>query len=98
MANDPDLLQALRGVDDPEIGMSIVDLGFVYRAERKPDGIEVALTFSTPSCPLSEMLIEQAREALQARFPDAPAIHIELVWDPPWTPDRMSETARRLLR
>ena len=98
MANDPDLLQALRGVDDPEIGMSIVDLGLVYRAERKPDGIEVALTLSTPSCPLSEMLIEQAREALQARFPDAPAIHIELIWDPPWTPDRMSETARRLLR
>lgn len=96
--DDPDVLQALRGVDDPEIGMSIVDLGLVYRAERKPDGIEVALTLSTPSCPLSEMLIDQAREALQAHFPDAPAIHVELVWDPPWTPDRMSETARQLLR
>ena len=96
--SDPDLLQALRGVDDPEVGVNIVDLGLVYRAERKPDGIEVALTLSTPSCPLSEMLIEQARDALQARFPDVPAIHVELVWDPPWTPDRMSEIARRQLR
>jgi metal-sulfur cluster biosynthetic enzyme len=95
---DPDVLQALRAVDDPEIGVNIVELGLVYRAERNPDGIDVALTLSTPSCPLSEMLIEQAREALQARFPGAPAIHVELVWDPPWTADRMSEAARRQLR
>ena len=95
---DPDVLQALRGVDDPEIGINIVELGLVYRAERKADGIDVALTMSTPSCPLSEMLTEQAREVLQAQFPDAPMIHVELVWDPPWTPERMSETARQQLR
>ena len=95
--NDPDLLQALSGVNDPEIGVSIVELGLVYRAECNPEGIEVALTLSTPSCPLSEMLVEDMREALQRRFPHAPAIHVELVWDPPWTPDRMSDTARRLL-
>jgi metal-sulfur cluster biosynthetic enzyme len=85
-------------VNDPEIGVSIVELGLVYRAERNPEGIEVALTLSTPSCPLSEMLVEDVREALRRRFSDAPTIHVELVWDPPWTPDRMSETARRLLR
>src|SRR5262245_31827587 len=96
--NDPEVLQALRGVDDPEIGVNIVELVIVYRAERTADGVQVALTLSTPSCPLSEMLIEQARESLKARFPDAPAIHVELVWDPPWTPDRMSEEARRQLR
>ena len=96
--DDSDVLQALRGVDDPEIGVNIVELGLVYRAERKPDRIEVALTLSTPSCPLSEVLIEQAREVLHARFPDMPTIHVELVWDPPWTPDRMSEAARRQLR
>jgi len=95
---DPDVLQALRGVDDPEIGINIVELGLVYRAERKADGIDVALTMSTPSCPLSEMLTEQAREVLQAQFPDAPMIHVELVWDPPWTADRMSDAARRQLR
>jgi metal-sulfur cluster biosynthetic enzyme len=96
--NDPDVLQALSGVIDPEVGVNIVDLGLVYRAERTPDAIAVALTPSTPTCPLSEMLVEQAREALQARFPGVPSIEVELVWDPPWTPDRMSEAARGQLR
>lgn len=95
--NDRDVLEALKSVNDPEIGINIVDLGLVYRAERGPRGIEVALTLSTPSCPLGDMLIEDAREALRARFPDAAAFHVELVWDPPWTPDRMSDDARRQL-
>jgi metal-sulfur cluster biosynthetic enzyme len=95
--NDNELLQALKAVNDPEIGINIVDLGLVYRAERKPDGIEVAITLTTPSCPLGEMLLEETREALRSRFPDAPSIHVELVRSPPWSPDRMSEAARRQL-
>ncbi len=95
--NNPEVLAALKGVTDPEIGVNIVDLGLVYRAESGPEGVEVKLTLSTPSCPLSEMIVEEVREALRANFADAPAIKVELVWDPPWTPDRMSETARRLL-
>jgi metal-sulfur cluster biosynthetic enzyme len=95
--NDADVMQALKAVDDPEIGINIVDLGLVYRAERKPEGIEVALTVTTPSCPLGDMLVEEAREVLHSRFPDAPSVHVELVWSPPWSPDRMSEAARRQL-
>ena len=95
--SNPEVLAALKGVTDPEIGMNIVDLGLVYRAERGPEGLEVTLTLSTRSCPLSEMIVEEVREALRANFADAPAIKVELVWDPPWTPDRMSEAARRLL-
>jgi metal-sulfur cluster biosynthetic enzyme len=96
--DDQDVLQVLRGVNDPEIGMNIVDLGLVYRAQRTAEGVDVALTLSTPSCPLSELLLEEAREALRTRFADASAIRLELVWDPPWTPERMSDAARRLLR
>lgn len=95
--SNPKVLAALKGVTDPEIGVNIVDLGLVYRAEHGPEGIEVTLTLSTRSCPLSEMIVEEVREALRANFADAPAIKVELVWDPPWTPDRMSEAARRLL-
>ena len=95
--NDNDVLQALRAVNDPEIGINIVDLGLIYRAERRPDGITVALTVTTPSCPLGEMLVEEAREVLHREFPDATSIHVELVRIPPWSPDRMSEAARRLL-
>lgn len=96
--DDPDVLQALKGVVDPEIGVNIVDLGLVYHAERGSTGIDVALTLSTPSCPLSEMLIDEIRETLQKRFADTSAIYVELVWDPPWTPDRMSDAARQQLR
>ena len=92
-----DVLQALRTVKDPELGISIVDLGLVCRAEHGPDGITVALTPSTPTCPLSELIVAEARETLRARFPDAGAIAVELVLDPPWSPDRMSAEARRLL-
>ena len=95
--NDSDVVQALKAVNDPEIGINIVDLGLVYRAERKPEGISVALAMTTPSCPLGDMLVEEAREVLRSRFPDAPSVHVELVRSPPWSPDRMSEAARRQL-
>lgn len=95
--NDPDVLAALKSVIDPEIGVNIVDLGLVYRAEHGPQGIQVTLTLTTPSCPLSEMVIEEVRQVLQANFAETPAIQVELVWDPPWTPNRMSKTARQLL-
>ena len=94
---DNALLEALQGVNDPELGINIVDLGLVYRAVRTPAGIDVALTMTAPSCPLGEMLVEEARGALRREFPDAATIQVELVWDPPWTPDRMSEGARQLL-
>lgn len=91
------VLDALRTVTDPEVGINVVDLGLVYRADRGPTAIEVALTLSTPSCPLSEVIIEEAHAALRSRFGDELPISVELVWDPPWTPDRMSEAARRQL-
>ena len=95
--NSPDVLEALKGVNDPELGVNIVDLGLVYRAELGPEGIEVVLTLSTPSCPLGEMIVEEAREALRSKFAPSTVIHVDLVWDPPWTPDRMREAARRIL-
>jgi metal-sulfur cluster biosynthetic enzyme len=52
---------------------------------------------TTPACPLGEMMSEEIKSVLRDRFPDAPDVRIELVWDPPWSPDRMSEEARRQL-
>ena len=93
---DEDLVAALNAINDPELGINIVDLGLVYRAERTPEGIRVAMTLTTPSCPMSTMLLEEARMALQQRFPDTPAT-VELVWDPPWSPARISDAARQQL-
>src|SRR5262249_9640047 len=67
---DRDILDALRDISDPEIGVSIVDLGLVYCAERTGAGIRIAMTMTTPSCPVSDMLIGDVRDALHRRFLD----------------------------
>ena len=95
--SDDDILPALRAVVDPELGINIVDLGLVYRAERFGDVIAVRMTMTTPSCPLGEMLLDEVRAVLQRDFPQAAEISVELVWDPPWSAELMSPAARAQL-
>lgn len=96
-ALDPDLLACLDGVLDPEVGLSVVDLGLVYGAVRSREAIEVALSLTTRSCPLGEMIVEEARDRLQEHFPDVPAVNVHLVWDPPWDPGRITDRGLALL-
>lgn len=92
-----DILAALKKVIDPELGTNIVDLGLVYHAAFNAHGIDIALTMTTPACPLGEMMSEEIKTVLRNRFPDTPDVRVELVWDPPWSPDMMSEAARKQL-
>ncbi len=94
---DQTIADCLLDVIDPEIGLSVVDLGLVYHASLGADGIDVALTLTTQACPLGEMIVEEARERLATRFPDAPRITVALVWDPPWNPDLITDRGRKLL-
>ena len=94
---DSDILQALKNVIDPELGINVVDLGLVYRAAHVLGGIEVALAMTSPACPLGEMMVAEATSALQARFPEASSVQVELLRDVPWSPERMSEEGRRQL-
>lgn len=95
--NDDDVLAALKQVVDPELGINIVDLGLVYRAEHIGDVVAVRMTMTTPSCPLGEMLLEEVRAALHEKYPQAAEVSVELVWDPPWSSDLMSLAARQQL-
>ena len=88
------ILEALRSVQDPEAGMSIVDLGLVYRVEELPQGVQIDLTLTSPSCPLGPYMIDEITAAVRSVVPGTPDVRVELVWDPPWTPDRMSAEAR----
>ncbi len=85
---------ALQRVIDPEVGMNIVDLGLVYGVAVTPDTVRVDLTMTTPACPMGEMIFDDAHEALAALVPANVNIDLALVWDPPWSPDRMSPHAR----
>jgi metal-sulfur cluster biosynthetic enzyme len=87
--------EALRWVDDPEVGMNIVDLGLVYRIEVAQERVRVDLTMTTPACPMGDLITREARRAIDTLVPDGTAVDIELVWDPPWRPDMMSETAKQ---
>jgi metal-sulfur cluster biosynthetic enzyme len=92
-----DILTALHAVIDPELGLSIVDLGLVYRADWTPSGIAVAMTVTSRTCPIGDALVAEAKAALHAAFPETPSIMVDLVWDPPWSPERMTAEGRRQL-
>lgn len=85
---------ALREVVDPEVGMNVVDLGLVYRVHADPALVSVEMTMTSPGCPMGESIVEDAREAIAAAVPQAARVEVALVWDPPWTPDRMDAHAR----
>lgn len=85
---------ALRQVDDPEVGMNIVELGLVYALDAGPRRIAVRMTMTSAACPLGEEIVDEAEHALRRAFPDVDEIDIDLVWDPPWTPEMISEEAR----
>ena len=92
-----DILAALKTVIDPELGINVVDLGLIYRAARTANGIDIELTMTTPACPLGEMMTDEIKLVLRDRFPDLPDVRVEIVWDPPWSPELMSEESRRQL-
>ena len=87
--------EALRTVMDPEVGETLVDLGLVYRVACAPERVEVDLTLTSPACPMAGLIAEQAGQAVRAACPEAREVCVEVVFEPPWTPERMSEMARK---
>jgi metal-sulfur cluster biosynthetic enzyme len=86
--------EALRGVEDPEAGMSIVDLGLVYAVDVTATRIHVRMTMTSPACPVAPYIVDESVAAIRSVAPGVPDVDVELVWDPPWTPERMSAAAR----
>jgi metal-sulfur cluster biosynthetic enzyme len=94
LPDDDAVREALRGVDDPEAGMNIVDLGLVYDVRVEDDGVAVEMTMTSAACPMADMIVEQVRDAVDAVVPAGARVDVRLVWDPPWTPDRMTGIAK----
>jgi metal-sulfur cluster biosynthetic enzyme len=91
----------LRECYDPEIPVNIVDLGLVYamKSELLPEGghrVEVLMTVTSPACGMSEVLRTEAEERIR-KLPDVRQVEVAVTFDPPWTPDLMTEDARLLL-
>ncbi|WP_338449072.1 metal-sulfur cluster assembly factor [Niallia oryzisoli] len=88
------IMGALELVEDPEIGMDIVNLGLVYDLKMDNDGIlTVDMTLTSMGCPLAGMIVDQVQAALRD-IPEVNATNVNIVWNPPWTKDKMSRYAK----
>jgi metal-sulfur cluster biosynthetic enzyme len=106
MLTEAEILTALRDCFDPEVKLNLVDLGLIYGIETEPDPdstpawprqrVRVTITLTTPHCPASGLILEQVHNRL-AGIPDISKVELNLVWEPKWTPHRISEEGRRQL-
>jgi metal-sulfur cluster biosynthetic enzyme len=92
--NEADVTQALKTVEDPEAGMNIVDLGLVYGVSVEPGKVRVEMTMTSPACPVGAYLVDESAAAIRAVAPEGTDVQVDLVWEPPWTPERMSPEAQ----
>jgi metal-sulfur cluster biosynthetic enzyme len=96
MLTKDDVFEALHQVEDPELGMDIVELGLLYDAEIEGPKVKVIHSLTSMGCPAGPMIQEDIHRVV-SELPGVEDVEIELTWDPPWTPDRMSDDAKFIL-
>ena len=96
MVTKEQVYEALQDCYDPEIPVNIVDLGLVYDVDVEDDNVAVKMTLTTPGCGMGGMIASNA-QSLIMEIPGVREANVDLVWDPPWDPSRISEEARQKL-
>jgi metal-sulfur cluster biosynthetic enzyme len=96
MVTKDDVVEALHGVEDPELGMDIVELGLLYDVELEGSKAKITHSLTSMGCPAGPMIQESIHDAVAA-LPGVGQVEVELTFDPPWTPDRMSDDAKFIL-
>jgi len=91
-----EVIEALRAVEDPELGMDIVDLGLLYDVEIEGPKVKVIHSLTSMGCPAGPMIQEDIQNVASS-LEGVEDVEIELTWDPPWTPERMSDDAKFIL-
>ena len=90
------MVDALRVVEDPELGMDIVELGLLYDVEVENSKVKAIYSLTSIGCPVGPMIEQQIKETIED-MEDVSEVETELTWDPPWSPERMSEDAKFIL-
>ncbi len=93
----PALWDALRDVTDPEIPISVVDMGLIVDLQQHEGSVDIKLTFTAMGCPAMDFIMDDIRERL-LREPDVEQVNIEIVWEPVWTKARLSEDGIDIMR
>jgi FeS assembly SUF system protein len=96
MVTEKDVLEALKGCHDPEIPVNIVDLGLIYGIDISDGEVLVKMTLTAPGCPMHGEISEDARTRIE-QLEGVERAQIEIVWEPLWTPERMSPEAKKKL-
>ena len=96
MPTRDEVIEALRQVEDPELGMDIVDLGLLYDVEVDGPRVKVTHSLTSMGCPVGP-LIQEDIDRVTRELPGVEDVDVELTWDPPWTPDKMSDDAKFIL-
>jgi FeS assembly SUF system protein len=91
-----DIVTALKECYDPEIPVNVWDLGLIYDVNVDGDKVRVKMTLTAPGCPMHRFISEEVKKRLQG-INGVKEATVEVVWDPPWNPDRMSKEARAQL-
>ena len=93
---EKDVRDALKQVKDPELGLDLVVLGLVYDVEIDGNDVHATISLTSPMCPVADQIVDDAREAI-AGVEDVEEAEVELTFDPPWTPERISPLIRSSL-
>ena len=93
LISEDDVLEALEEVIDPELGLDFVSLGLVYDVDVEDTDVYITFTLTTPDCPIGPQVSEQMREFV-GDLKGVEAVHPKMVFDPPWSPEMMSEDAK----
>ena len=96
MPTKEQVVDALRGVEDPELGMDIVELGLLYDVEIEGPKVKVIHTLTSMGCPVGPMIQENVDQIVR-QMPEVEDVEVELTWDPPWSPEKMSDDAKFIL-
>jgi metal-sulfur cluster biosynthetic enzyme len=96
MPSEEAVYNALRLIDDPEIGLNLVDLGMIYGVIVEGSRVRIAMTLTTQGCPLHEAMLP-AVEQVVGQIDGVEQVDVDLVWEPPWTPERLSPPAAAAL-
>ncbi len=97
-ATKDDILSAMKAVEDPELGINVVDLGLLYGVRQDDEGnVTLDMTLTSMGCPLTEQILSDSRAALEG-LEGVNGVDINWVWDPPWSPDSMSEEGRFMMK
>ncbi len=93
MADQESILEALRTVKDPELGVNVVDLGLVYTVQTREDQVDVEMTLTSPACPAGPQILRESAAAVE-RIEGVAKANVRLVMNPPWSQDKMTDAAR----